>query len=290
MAITPAPTPRQVIPFGDRPIIDGRGHPTFEMYQWMQRVGQGVTTSITNIDTTVTEVNTVVVDLNTVETTVEGVQTDISGINTSIGELFGWIQILLNAAAGSASASCASGAQSVRWRWRVPAVARRRNGQGLVTSSSWRRGGNPTKISAMSDLDLNNVTGDERLAGETGASANIGALLDTLYTLFAAYTDFGFILNPLNGTAGNPAGFEILFQSGAAFAGSNNAGNQISLRGGAGDGPGVGGNAVLSAGAPGATGDGGALSLSSGNGGATSGNGGSDQCYRWLWARVRRRG
>jgi hypothetical protein len=37
MAITPAPTPRQVIPFGDRPIIDGRGHPTFEMYQWMQR-------------------------------------------------------------------------------------------------------------------------------------------------------------------------------------------------------------------------------------------------------------
>jgi hypothetical protein len=165
--ITPNNTPRQVIPFGDRPIVDRSGRPTPEFYQWCNRVAGGLTTSITNISTTINETNTISETVNNIEVDVSGIEAEIASIETQIGVLQGEI------------ASAQFNVESIP---PPPPPPRYFGGPDFIELEA---GGNPTKISAMSDLDLNNVTGDERLAGETGASANIGACGPAMGTVLA---------------------------------------------------------------------------------------------------------
>lgn len=49
MAITPVPTPRQTIAYGDRPFVDSRGHLTLAAYQFLQRLGDAGKAATTNV-------------------------------------------------------------------------------------------------------------------------------------------------------------------------------------------------------------------------------------------------
>lgn len=98
--VTPEPTPRLVIPYGDRPIVTPTGQPTYEMYQWMQRINRGVATNITNIDNTITQLNTDTTNITNINADLTEVNEELQDQETQIQQLFGWVQVFLNSQPG----------------------------------------------------------------------------------------------------------------------------------------------------------------------------------------------
>lgn len=89
MAITPLPTPRQTIPYADRPFTDDRGYLTQAAYQFLERLATAAGATITNVTTIVTEVNIIAVDISAIEAALAVIEAEIAAIETQIANLDG---------------------------------------------------------------------------------------------------------------------------------------------------------------------------------------------------------
>lgn len=85
--LTLAPTNRQTLPYGDRPLVrikDGQGFLTPQGYQFLQRLLQGVVASITNVGTIAETTNTIIVDLATIEAEINTLFADVAEIEQQL--------------------------------------------------------------------------------------------------------------------------------------------------------------------------------------------------------------
>ena len=247
--ITPENTPRQVIPFGDRAIVDpATGRPTEAMYQWMNRVSGGLTTSITNISTTINETNTISETVNNISVDVTGIEAEIAVIDNTLGVLQGEIAAVQFDAGNTPtppppSIPAAALVQKIEAPPPpprlppadpapplAPVVAR------AVDYVELEAGSGPTKISALADLNLAGPpTGAEQLAGQSGGTANLGVALTTLYELFVNWLNY-IATNPLTATVAATAGLSIQLRAGDGNTTGN--GGSFSIRAGNGGGGG----------------------------------------------------
>lgn len=242
--VTPENTPRQVIPFGDRPIVDAQGRPTPEFYQWCNRVAGGLTNTITNVSNTIVETNNVVETVNVVTTDVSTIEADIATINQEIIGLQTEINNIPTAVPAPPAPPPAALGQQMAVPPALPPVPAPQSAAAMPPPlPRWapdflelEAGSNPTKISAMSDLNLAGPpTGAEKLAGESGGATNLGVALTTLYELFVNWLNY-IATNPLTATTAATAGLSIQFRAGDGDTTGN--GGSIGIRAGAGGGSG----------------------------------------------------
>lgn len=151
--ITPTPTGRQVIPFGDRPIIDVRtGNATFDMYQWMQRITAGFGATITNVSETISQTNVNTTEITQINTDVSGIEAEIADILNTIGMLEGWVQVFLNQSPSPPAGAPPIPARSLPAGAPFPPAPPK--WQGAADFIELESGGVPTKISAMPTASL----------------------------------------------------------------------------------------------------------------------------------------
>lgn len=86
MAISPVVTPKQTLPYGDRPFINlSNGILTNDAYQYLNRLAQGLVGTITNVGTVITTTNTIVADLTGIQTEITTLQAEIVQLEAQIG-------------------------------------------------------------------------------------------------------------------------------------------------------------------------------------------------------------
>lgn len=89
--VTQETSPRLVIPYGDRPIVDGRGNPTYEMYQWMQRINRGVATNITNITSTINQLNVDTTNITNISADLTAIDQELADIEAELQAIVYWV-------------------------------------------------------------------------------------------------------------------------------------------------------------------------------------------------------
>lgn len=88
-AIVPLATPRQTIPYADRPFTDDRGYLTQAAYQFLERLATAAGATIANVTTIVTEVNIIAVDISAIEAALAVIEAEIAAIEAAIIGLTG---------------------------------------------------------------------------------------------------------------------------------------------------------------------------------------------------------
>lgn len=194
--ITPTPVGRQVIPFGDRPLVDLRtGNATFDMYQWMQRITAGFGATITNVSETINQTNINTTDITQIDTDLTGINAEIAEILTTIGMLEGWVQVFLNQTPSPPAPAAPPPARSFPLNVPFPPAPAKWPGAGdFIELES---GGVPTKISVMPTATLP-LAGTELMpVVPSGANQQI-AIADVLNqtgTIVSALTQITFNAN-----------------------------------------------------------------------------------------------
>lgn len=86
--IDPASVPRQVIPFGDRPMVEpSSGRATNEFYQWAQRLAVGFGATTTNVTQVITVINELIPDLEAILVAIALIQAELVAIEAQIAAL-----------------------------------------------------------------------------------------------------------------------------------------------------------------------------------------------------------